>query len=80
MSKLVFWLVIVFGVLFVLRLLNLSRAKKRAQGARPKQAATPQIPEAMVRCARCGVYLPKSETRFGPGGLTCGDPGCQKRR
>ena len=80
MSKLVFWLVIVFGALFVLRRLNLSRAKKRAGRTPARPAAPPQNPEAMVRCARCGVYLPKSETRFGPGGLTCGDPGCQKRR
>lgn len=80
MSKLIFWLVVVFGILFVLRLVNLARAKKRAEGARSEPAATPRIPESMVRCARCGVYLPKSETRFGPGGLTCGDPACQKRR
>lgn len=80
MSKLVFWLVVVFAVLFALRLVNTAKAKKRAQSADRAKAGTPPPIEETVRCARCGTYLPRSEARYSPAGLTCGDAECNRRR
>lgn len=80
MSKLIFWLVIVFAVLFALRLINTAKAKKRAQAAAPPKAGPSPPIEETVRCTRCGTYLPRSEARYAPGGLTCGDPECSRRR
>ncbi len=72
MAKIVFWLVIVFAVLFVLRLMNAAKARQR-------RAARPPSTESMVRCVSCGVYLPRSEAKPGRAGLTCGDPVCLSR-
>jgi hypothetical protein len=80
MSKLIFWLVVVFAILFTLRLVNTAKAKKRAQGAEAPKAEPPPPIEETVRCSRCGTYLPKSDARFSSGGLTCGDPECSRRR
>jgi uncharacterized protein len=78
MGKVILWIVVVSVVLFVLRLLNASQAKRRRDAAAAARSAPRQ--EAMVRCARCGVFLPRAEARSGPEGLTCGDPKCVQRR
>lgn len=31
-------------------------------------------PEDLVRCAHCGVHLPRAEARAADGSLYCGDP------
>ena len=60
MFKLLLWVVVIIGLLFATRLINI---KKSA----PKRPATAQPPpaskgvEQMVRCAHCGIYLPRSE-------------------
>lgn len=74
MGKVIFWIVIVFAVLFVLRLVNAQKAKQR-NGATAKPAAT----ETMVRCVRCGVFVPRADAHESPAGLTCGDPVCLGR-
>ena len=81
MGKFVFWIVVIFGLLLVLRIVNMAQARKRhEQAQRQAGAAKAAKPGAMVRCARCGVYLPKEDARFGPEGLVCGDPDCGKSR
>jgi hypothetical protein len=80
MSKLIFWIVVVFAILFALRLFNTAKAKKRAQAADPPKAGPPPPIEETVRCSRCGTYLPKSDARYSPAGLTCGDPDCSRLR
>lgn len=75
MGKIVFWLVVVFGVLFLLRMYNVAKARGRARQARKEGKA----PELMVRCAGCGVYLPAPEARQTPGGYRCNDPKCAGR-
>ncbi len=77
MGKIVFWIVIAFAVLLGLRLVNFAKAKHRRDAARPD--GTPPA-EAMVRCLRCGVFLPRSDAQPAPGGWTCGDPKCAQRR
>ena len=79
MIKILIWIGVIFVVLFGLRLLNVARAKRRSEDARRDRKAAP-APETMVRCTRCGVYLPQKDATPGPSGLTCGDPACAKPR
>jgi hypothetical protein len=76
MGKIIFWLVVIFVVLFGLRLMNAGKAKRRAREARE---AGPSA-ETMVRCGQCGVFLPQGEARSVAGGYVCGAPGCAARR
>jgi hypothetical protein len=79
MGKLIFWIVIVFGLLLVARLVNAAAAKRR-KGAAPGSAGGDPHASPMVRCVRCGVFLPRSEARTAPDGHVCSDPGCAERR
>ena len=77
MGKVMFWLVVIFAVLFVVRLVNASKAKRRAADARARSSPASH---PMVRCARCGVFLPKSDaTAVSAGNYVCADPACAKR-
>ena len=70
MSKIIFWLAVIFGVLLVLRLVNSKKTAPRSrQGASLKG-------EEMVRCGRRGVYLPRSEASESAGKFLCRDPRC----
>ncbi len=71
MGKIVFWLVVVFAVLLVLRLVNAAKRKARA----PRQAPAPPA-AAMVRCVECGVFLPQADARPVPQGFVCGTVNC----
>ena len=73
MGKLVFWLVVVFVILFALRLVNASKHR-----ARNRDRATGRV-GAMTRCIDCGVYLPSAEAIAGPRGPLCGDAKCLER-
>ena len=79
MLKIILWIVIVFAVLMALRMLNVAKAARRARDA---ARGTTQVPaaETMVRCTRCGVYLPRADAKPAAGGLVCADPGCAQRR
>lgn len=81
MGKAIIWIIVVFAVLFCLRMYNVSQQKKRedADAAPPgkgkgKAGATG---EAMVRCTRCGVFLPRSEAQFVEGKIRCRDKDCK---
>ena len=76
--KLLLWIVVIAVALLALRLVNIAAAKRRnasAAGASPQGARA----DTMVRCVRCGVYLPSADAKPGPEGVTCGEPGCVKR-
>jgi hypothetical protein len=73
MGKIVIWIIVVFAVLMGLRLLNTGKAKRRRAGGAGDSRSAPQ---AMVRCVRCGVFLPQAEAKPGPNGMTCADPKC----
>jgi hypothetical protein len=75
MAKILIWVVVAVVVLLGLRLLNVAKATRRRE---PGGRASPPA-EAMVRCVRCGVYLPSADAKPGPAGMTCGDPGCAQR-
>jgi hypothetical protein len=50
-----------------------SRSRNRATTAGPAEA------QAMVRCAHCGVFLPRSDARKVDNGYACADSECAKR-
>jgi hypothetical protein len=79
MGKIIFWIVVVFVVLFALRLVNTSKAKRRDRESRAgENAAGPA--ETMVRCDKCGVFLPMGDARPVAEGYVCNNPGCGARR
>ncbi|WP_454675491.1 PP0621 family protein [Achromobacter pestifer] len=67
MGKLLFWVVLIIAVLFVARIAARMAAarqadeKKSARRNPPPAAPKPAAPESMVRCAHCGIHLPRSE-------------------
>ena len=72
MAKIIAWLIVIFVVLFALRMINFRNA--RAQRASPRGDAAPadrKGNEVMVRCVRCGVYLPRAEAQSVSGGFAC---------
>jgi uncharacterized protein len=78
MAKVVAWLVLIFVVLLALRMINARKARSRTGGAAGAPPA--EIPaQPMVRCARCGVFLPRSDASPVGGGFACADSECAKR-
>jgi uncharacterized protein len=75
MLKVVAWLVLIFVVLFALRMINVRKSRSRNRSA----TAGPAEAQAMVRCARCGVFLPRSDARKVDDGYACADSECAKR-
>lgn len=75
MSKIVAWLILIFVVLFALRIIGARNARKRRAQTPPND--TPGAP--MVRCVRCGVFLPRAEAAtVSGGGYACADGHCAK--
>ena len=72
MSKIVAWLVFIFIVLFALRVINARKARSRQQRTADAAAAP------MVRCERCGVFLPRTDALAVGTGFTCADGQCNK--
>ncbi|CAB5511148.1 hypothetical protein LMG26857_00433 [Achromobacter anxifer] len=75
MGKLLFWIVLIILVLFVARLAGRMAASKQdgAQAAKKAKAGARQPPplESMVRCAHCGIHLPRSEALLQNGQTWC---------
>ena len=63
MSRLIFILAVVAVVYWLLK----SYLKQ------PPQKSSPEPSEDMVRCAQCGVHLPKSESILTGGEYFCGE-------
>ena len=74
MGKLIAWLILIFVVLLALRVIALRKARARQQAAGATAAQAASVP--MVRCARCGVFLPRAEAKEVSGGYVCGAGGC----
>lgn len=77
MGKILFFLVVVFALLFAVRLYNArsnTPPRRRDDGTPPTHGNEP-----MVRCVNCGVYLPRSESLLIGGKLYCRDPACAPR-
>jgi len=72
MAKIIAWLIVVFVVLLALRMVNLRNARKRARA----QTAAKEIAEPMVRCLKCGIFLPRGDARTVDGGFACASGSC----
>ncbi len=63
MSRLLFILAVIIVVYLLLR----------SYRKQPPKPDVPTASEDMVRCARCGVHLPKSESILAGGNFYCSD-------
>lgn len=81
MGKLLLWILIVLAALTVWRIINARAAarmrdEQRAKSERPaapRGGGNPVLPaETMVRCAHCGIHLPRSEALLTDGRTWCG--------
>lgn len=76
MGKIIVWLILIFVVLLALRLIGLRNARVRRGPAAPATGASAGAP--MVRCVRCGVFLPRAEAAAVSGGYACAEGQCAK--
>ena len=63
-------LLIALFVLFLLVRSTWRRARKPPPVSKPAHGEAPQ---QMLRCAQCGLHLPRDEALAGRGGVFCGD-------
>ena len=77
MAKIIAWLILIFVVLFALRLIGLRNARLRRRAR--ENSAGAQAPQPMVRCERCGVFLPRDEARAIGDGYACARGSCAAR-
>jgi ribosomal protein S26 len=71
MAKIIAWLIVIFVVLLALRLVNVRNARRQRERAPDAEAQRRSSSEPMVRCVRCGIYLPRDEARKVTGGYAC---------
>ena len=67
-----FLLLLALGIVAYLILSRARRQRERSEAER-KPVAPPATPEDMVRCAVCGVHLPRSEGFASRGKFYCSD-------
>jgi hypothetical protein len=70
MGKLLLGIVVAFVAWLTLKAL----VRKGGGGPPSAGRASARDVERMVKCARCGVFLPETETRSLDGALTCHTP------
>jgi len=75
MAKIVVWLIVILVVMLALRIANLRKARRR-RARESGRAAASRSAEPMVRCVRCGVYLPRAEAKPVRDGLACAAGQC----
>ena len=93
MGKIIFWIVVFFLVLLVLRLVSVHKtradAKERREEDEAKRTAATahsgkrdDVPaqDSMIKCTRCGVFVPKATTVMTRTGLACIDKACAHQR
>lgn len=72
MGKIIFWFLVIVFALFVTRLLVRSQMTppQEKRVAPRRKDSSPQA-ESMVRCAHCGIHLPRSEAVLSSGQTWC---------
>jgi hypothetical protein len=89
-GKFIFWIVAFFLALLALRMISVHKTRretreldeeqKKAVDGRSKNRDSTPASDTMVRCADCGVYLPKAESAMGKNGMVCGNAQCENLR
>ena len=78
MAKIILWIVVVFVILFILRLLNVAKARRTA-APNARAPEEKKVAGTMVRCTECGTFVPKADALPSPAGFRCSDPACLRR-
>lgn len=75
MGKLLFWAIAILAILVAMRMISRKAARRGAPPAPPSPRDTSfgNAPETMVRCAHCGVHLPRSEALLQNGRTWCSE-------
>ncbi|HEY9279748.1 MAG TPA: PP0621 family protein [Eoetvoesiella sp.] len=76
MGKVLFWVIVIIAGLLIARILARHHEKTKVAAPQPKQASrrgAPPIkqPESMVRCAHCGIHMPRSDAVLTDGQTWC---------
>ena len=77
MGKLLLWAIVILAALLVARILARSASSKLDDAPRadslPRKASAPAMdqPESMVRCAHCGIHMPRSDALLIDGETWC---------
>lgn len=81
MGKLIFWILVILAGLVAVRLIARHNERQNApkqapksqagKAAKQKQSLGADEPEAMVRCAHCGIHMPRSEAVLSDGKTWC---------
>lgn len=77
MGKVLIWVVVILAVMVIMRIVSArNSARRQASQTPPAPAARKpgdkQPAESMVRCAHCGIHLPRSEALLLEGNTWCG--------
>jgi len=90
-GKIIFWIIVFFLVLLALRLVSVHKTRQDAKQrrddedaktgtrARGKRDDVP-VQESMIKCTRCGVFVPKSTAVMTASGMACNDSACSHRQ
>jgi uncharacterized protein len=76
-SKVLFWIIVVLVALVIARISAHAQARKSQQARTARPAGRPRggmrnaPAEQMVRCAHCGIHLPRSEATLIGGHTWC---------
>ena len=73
MGKIVFLVIIAALVWVLFKGLGKKSSKPRARGTQEPQDRS-NVTEKMVKCYRCGVLMPESESMMLDGNVSCHDP------
>lgn len=78
MEKLFSWVVLIVVGLVIARILSRQNAARQHMATQARQAPrrrAPPVaaPEAMVRCAHCGIHLPRSDAVLIQGKTWCSE-------
>ena len=71
MGKLLFWIVIIIAVLCVARRPHGGGARRAPGFPAARRPPSPAAAQTMVRCAHCGIHLPRSEALLQNGRTWC---------
>lgn len=74
MGKLIFWIIVILAGLVAVRLIARHNEQQNAPRKTQKKngwLGRSQDPEAMVRCAHCGIYMPRSDAVLSDGQTWC---------
>lgn len=86
MGKFIFWIVVFFLALLALRMVSVHKTRREQRELdeekkdRLHRRDNTPAGDTMVRCAICGVYVPKADAVMSKAGMSCGNADCEHRK